>query len=141
MVGAAAARTRRPPPPRLRPSTRLLLSSSSARSQAGGSNTRSQDLGLGRDERVQAGSSPPFSPPPPPPRPLLAASGLASLAEGGGREAGWVRSSCCRLLQARQAVQPVHSPLYKTAVVGSRKFPRLHFYSGRRFSQSKKPSR
>ncbi|XP_047641661.1 spidroin-2-like [Phacochoerus africanus] len=128
---------RRPPPPR----DGAAGQCSSARPQAGGSNTRSQDLGLGRDERVQAGSSPPFSPQPPPPRPLLAASGLASLAEGGGRKAGWVCSSCCRLLQARQAVQPVHSPLYKTAVVGSRKFPRLHFYSGRRFSQSKKPSR
>lgn len=67
------------PLPRLRPRARLLLSTSSALSHAGGSNTRSRDSGPGRDERVQTGSSPPFS------LPSRAAPGRLGLGEPRGK--------------------------------------------------------
>lgn len=61
----------------------------------------------------------------PPPRPLPAASGLACLGERGGREAGRARS--CRVRDARRLAGPCSllPKLHKTAVVRSRKFPRL----------------
>ncbi|XP_048971025.1 collagen alpha-1(I) chain-like [Canis lupus dingo] len=120
------------PRPGSAPRARLRPPASPARSHAGGSNTRSRDPGRGRDGRVQAGSSPPFSPPTP------AAPGRLGLGQPGGKRgkgrATGPQLPLSRRRQARRAAQPVHSPWYETAVVGSRKFPRLHFYSGRRFS-------
>lgn len=132
MASAAAARTERPPPPRLRPPARLLPPAASACSHAGGSNTRIRDPGPGQDERVQAGSSPPFFPQPGRSRLLWA---WRASRKGGGREAGRLRScrrrDACRLLGPCCLFTPpgTYQPSWE---VGS--FPASTFSSGRYFS-------
>lgn len=132
MTGTAAARTERPPPPGLRPlmrgSSLLLLQLASTRVEA--------TPGAGIPAGVRMKGCKLGAPRPSPPTP--AAPGRLGLGQPRGKRGKGSGTGpqlpLSRRRQARWAVQPVHSPLYKTAVVGSRKFPRLHFYSGRRFS-------
>nr|XP_028683595.1 artemin-like [Macaca mulatta] len=122
MASSAAARTESSPPqgsaPR-RDSAPVLLQLAGRQAEA--------TPGAGIPGRVGMKGCKLRAPRPssPPPRPLPAASGLACLAERGGREAGRARS--CRVRDARRLAGPcsVLPKWHKTAVVRSGKFPRL----------------